>query len=97
MWRRLTGYISWRRYQIWLGVTALAGLILCFVPLFDLLAYEFSLVLALFSSLAAGHMAAAYPSRVGEQLAPYPGARWTIARLYFVCVTYGLSLLVVRR
>ena len=76
-------------------MTALAGLILCFVPLFDLLAYEFSLVLALFSSLAAGHMAAAYPSRVGEQLAPYPGARWTIARLYFVCVTYGLSLLVV--
>ena len=94
-WRRLTSYVSWRRYLIWVGVTAAVGLVLCFVPLFDLLGYEFSLALAVVASLATGHIAAAYPARVRDQLAPFPGARWTVARLYLVCTSYGLSLLLV--
>jgi tetratricopeptide (TPR) repeat protein len=68
--------------------------VLCFVPLLNLLGYEFSLVLALVSSFAAGHIAAGYPDRVRNQLAPYPGAQGTVVRLYLVVVTMALALLV---
>lgn len=95
MWRRLATYLRWRRYLIWSALAAAVALVLCFIPLFDLLGYEFSLVMALVASLGAGHIAAAYPSRVNEQLAPFPGARYTVAKLYLVCAAYGLSLLVV--
>jgi tetratricopeptide (TPR) repeat protein len=78
---------------VWQGVTGAAALVLCFVPLLGLLGYELSLVLAVLASLGAGHVAAGYPARVRAQLAPYPGARWTVARLYFACCAYGLSLL----
>ena len=94
MWRHLQPYLTWRRAQLWLGLVAAVGLTLCFVPLFDLLGYEFSLVIAVVASLAAGDLAATYPERVRQQQAPFPGARLTIARLSLTTTSLGFSLLV---
>ena len=43
------------RILLWIGLAALLGAALCFIPLFDLLGYEFSAVMALFVSLAGAH------------------------------------------
>ena len=47
-----------KRYIGWMLVLAGAAAGLCFVPLFNLLAYEFCLALALLGSLAAAHLGA---------------------------------------
>ena len=91
--RKLLRQWAWRRVIIWYAIAAAAAVVLCFVPLLDLLGYEFSLVMAALASLAAGHLAAGYPARVRDQLAPFPGARLTVLRLYTkVAAMAGLSL-----
>ena len=85
--------VLWRRPLAWAAILAAATAALCFVPLFDVLGYELSLALALLASLGSGLVAAAYPQRVRDQLAPFPGARWTVLRLYSVVLGLGLGLL----
>jgi hypothetical protein len=48
-----------RRMQLWLLLQALLALGLTFIPLFNLLAYEFCLALAVTSSLASAHLGSA--------------------------------------
>ena len=64
--------VSHRPVRVWGAVAALAAAGLCFVPLFDLLAYEFSFAMALVASLGAGLCAAALPDRLRAE-APSPG------------------------
>ena len=51
--------LSTKRYLAWLLLLTALAVALCFVPLFNLLGYEFSLSLAVASSLAALHLGSA--------------------------------------
>lgn len=84
----------WRLYLGWLVATALTGGLACLAPLTETLGYELSLVAALIGSAGAGHLAACYPNRVREQLAPFPGARWPVLLLYGRALAHGLTLLI---
>jgi hypothetical protein len=59
-----------RRVRVWGALVAASGAVLCFVPLFDLLGYEFSLALALVGSLGAGLQAAALPEALRAAAPP---------------------------
>jgi hypothetical protein len=86
--------VRWPLFLGWLAVTALVGGAVCLLPLIQPLGYEFALVVSLVASAGAGHLAACYPRRVREQLAPFPGARWPVLMLYLRALLHGLSLLV---
>jgi hypothetical protein len=75
-----------------MAVVAVASAILCLAPQTETVGYELSLALALLCSLAAGHLAALYPSRVREKRAPFPGARHPALIMYLRALVYGLSL-----
>lgn len=59
-----------RRVRIWVALVAVLGAVLCFVPLFDLLGFEFSFALSLVASLGAGLSAAALPEALRAAPAP---------------------------
>ncbi|MBW2278011.1 MAG: hypothetical protein JRF63_10990, partial [Deltaproteobacteria bacterium] len=86
--------LRWPIYLGWLGISALIGGVACLVPLTETLGYEFALAISLVASAGAGHLAACYPARVRNQLAPFPGARWPVAMLYLRTLCHGLSLLI---
>src|SRR5690349_16301817 len=52
------------RYLVWAGLVALAGIILCFQPLFDLLGFEWAFAIGLVVAPAAMDTARAWVHRV---------------------------------
>jgi len=62
------GSLSWRAWRhlrrrrtlLWATALATLAALLCFVPLFNLLAYEFSAAIALLASLAAAHLGSVF-------------------------------------
>lgn len=82
-----------RRARVWAAIVALAGAALCFVPLLDLLAYEFCFVIALVASLGAGLVAAALPEAL-RAAAPDPSGPSPAARALGGAAGVGVGLLV---
>lgn len=80
--------------RVWGALVAAAGLALCFVPLFDLLGYEFSFALALVASLGAGLQAAALPSALRACPPPSPSPS-PIARAIGAASGAAVGLLIV--
>jgi tetratricopeptide (TPR) repeat protein len=87
-------------FRIWAVLLAVLAGALCFVPLFDVLGYEWSLVLAVAVSLAAAQLAATRTVAARTTRAPSaataaaarPGA--TVARLFGANLLHGWLLLV---
>jgi hypothetical protein len=63
------------------------------MPLVNTLGYEFSLLTSLITSLGAGHLAACYPSRIRNQLARFPGARYPALVMYYRVVSISILIL----
>ena len=62
-----------RRTLVWAALLALLAAVLCFVPLFNALGYEFSFVLAIASSAAAADLGGALTRRIAAQAETDPG------------------------
>lgn len=52
----LLSFLRWRRFQWWLFILSVFSVLLAFLPLFNILGYEFSLALALVGSIAGAHL-----------------------------------------
>ena len=78
---------------LWGIAALLLHLPLCFFPLTQSPGYESALFSALFISLAAGQMAAVLPGRIQQQRAPFPGAQYTVLRLYGMALKPAIALL----
>ena len=55
------GFFNQRTRWIWVGLTGMISLLLCFVPLFNLLAFEFCFAISVPLSLGAGYLGARHP------------------------------------
>ncbi|HEX4462534.1 MAG TPA: hypothetical protein VIA18_31370, partial [Polyangia bacterium] len=88
-------------FRIWAGLMALLAAVLCALPLFDVLGYEWCLVMAVAVSFAAAQLACARtiaartrrPPSAATAASAHPGA--TVARLYGGNVVAAWQLLVV--
>ncbi|HUS63875.1 MAG TPA: hypothetical protein VMZ28_04990, partial [Kofleriaceae bacterium] len=69
----LRAQVRARRTLVWAGLLALLAAVLCFVPLFNTLGYEFSFVLAITSSAAAADLGAALTRRIAALAEADPG------------------------
>jgi hypothetical protein len=67
MLRFLRRFLRLKRAWFWLLLLTGLAVWLCFVPLFNLLAYEFCLALALASSLAGLHLGAVTTAEARDQ------------------------------
>lgn len=63
------GKVAWG-FIVWLAVFAVAGVVLCMIPLLNVLGYESSLVTALLASLAAIERGSAIVSRTRQRIRP---------------------------
>ncbi len=89
--------LSTKRYLAWLLLLTALAVALCFVPLFNLLGYEFSLSLAVAASLAALHLGSAQVARArqGDEglVVPEGGGPAALLRLTGRALLANLGLL----
>jgi len=67
----LTWIISRQSYYIWAGILALAAVILTQIPLFNLLGFEFSVIISILIAFASAHIAVGGIDKIRNDL-PYP-------------------------
>jgi hypothetical protein len=80
----------WRPLVFWLVVALAAGITGASLPLLESIGYEYSLLAALVSALAAGHLAACYPGRARALSRSVTDRRFPIVTLYFRASSPGL-------
>lgn len=83
----------WPLFVGWAAVLALLAFLLCLVPMTNTLGYELGLFLSLAASLGSGHLAAIYPSRIRDQDAAFPGARFAALVIFGRALAHGVALL----
>lgn len=83
-----------RRYVLWQGVLAALAVYLAFVPLFDVLGYEFAFAVGLVASFAAADLAAVWVQRTRSQLPEEPQAPLGVLGLWLRAAALALGLLV---
>ena len=75
-------YLEWPLFKIIFVITFLFSVIITFIPLLNTIGYESSLITSLFLSLSTGLLTISYLQRIRDQLAPFPGAKWTIYKIF---------------
>lgn len=70
-------------FLFWLATILTISVVLCLWPMTRTLGYEYSFILGVVISLAAGHLATVYPGRIRQQKAPFPGANTATMKLFF--------------
>ncbi len=78
-------YWRWRLFHIWAGICAAVALVACALPLSETLGYEFSLYIALLSSLGATDVAVRFENVPQRMAYPIDGYNVGIYVLFMYC------------
>ncbi len=85
-----------RLYLIWTGILALVAILLAQLPLFNLLGFEFSVVISIIIGLAGAHIAISAVKRIREERVPmivYDSPTSVVISVFFWVLLTNLSLL----